>query len=294
MTRRQREGARAGGGKDARNFTEESSAHTLQTQTGATAQLVAIHAAFSRTFGGAAAHTRRRAGRRKLPFTYRTFGVRRAPAQSRGGQQSGYSQHLHGRDSGKEKGDDVFSLLSSPPFNSLRPPLSSPMRPLVFILSSSRRVRKTVRGYLGPNRQPWKNQPGVRKKQKKSPHRRSARLHGWQLLSAETGPESRAPRDQSEPRHGEEEGPRYLFSSLLPSNYPPIFYLSLALVSSAPTPALSTSHLLSPQPPSPLQSATPRRAAPRRAAPPRTARRAVDGNRRVKRSVSRSRYNLES
>lgn len=140
MTRRQREGAKAGGGKDARNFTEESSAHTLQTQTGATPQLVAIHAAFSRTFGGAAAHTRRRAGRRKLPFTYRTFGVRRAPAQSRGGQQSGYSQHLHGRDSGKEKGDDVFSLLSSPLLLLILYGPPSPLRCALLSLSSPLRA----------------------------------------------------------------------------------------------------------------------------------------------------------
>lgn len=53
------------------------------------------------------------------------------------------------------------------------------------------------------------------------------------MVSAETGLESRAPRDQSERRH-RVEGLRCSFSSLLSSNYPPIFSLSLAPASSAP------------------------------------------------------------
>ena len=82
-----------------------------------------------------------------------------------------------------------------------------------------------------------------------APHRRGARLRRWQMVCAESGAESRAPRDQSE-RRDREEGLRCCFSSLLSSYCAPIFCLSLAPVSSAPL--LSASHLLSPQPPTPV------------------------------------------
>lgn len=78
-----------------------------------------------------------------------------------------------------------------------------------------------------------KNQPAVKKKIS-VPHRTAvARVfERWRMASAETGPESRAPRDQSERRH-REGGLRCFFSRFLSSNSPPIFDLSLALVSSA-------------------------------------------------------------
>lgn len=123
------------------------------------------------------------------------------------------------------------------------------MRPPFFILSSSRRVRKTVHWYLGQNRQPGTEEQTRRfqkkNKNKNTNHRRGARLHRWEMVCAEPGPESRAPRDQSKRRHREERL-RCFFSSLLSSNCPPIFYLSLAAVSSAP--------LLSPPPISYLPS----------------------------------------
>lgn len=140
---------------------------------------------------------------------------------------------------GKERGD-VFSLLSSfsPAFNSSPP---SPMRPLPSLSFPLR--AECVKQLTG-------TEDSADQK-----HRAAVKFTAppWRMVSAETGPESRAARDQSERRH-RQEGLRCFFSPLLSSNYPPIFDPSLALVSSA----LSTSRLLSPQPPSPLQPATPR------------------------------------
>lgn len=160
-----------GGGKCAK-IPEESSAHT-QTTGKASPSADASPASL---YFGRPAHTQRRAGRRKLPFTYRTFGARSAQAQSHQGQHAGYVQHLHGRDSGRR---GATSLLFSPP--SLRllilPPLSDAPSPF-FILPSSRRVRKTVRWLW---RQRGTEEPSRCKIHRSAPHRTAPR-RGWFLL----------------------------------------------------------------------------------------------------------------
>lgn len=123
--------------------------------------------AFLNIFGRSTAHNQRRAVRRKLPFTYRTFGVRGAQAQSHQGQHAGYSQHLHGRDS-RRRG--ATSFLFSPPslWLLILPP--SPMRPLPSLSFTLR--AECVKQFTGSGDKTGSvdqnNQPAVKKK---SPYR---------------------------------------------------------------------------------------------------------------------------
>lgn len=98
------------------------------------------------THDKATAHTQMRTTQRKLPFTYRTFGVSGAQPQSHYSQHAGYSQHLLGRDSapGRRRDYTVSSFFFSPlsffffPLSFSFPP--SPSNSTPRVLSSSLRA----------------------------------------------------------------------------------------------------------------------------------------------------------
>lgn len=232
------------------------------------------------THDKATAHTQMRTTQRKLPFTYRTFGVSGAQPQSHYSQHAGYSQHLLGRDSAPGRRRDYtassffFSPLSFFFFFFLFP---SPFRPLPLIqrLGSSpllfEQSVETVHWYVGQDRQRGAEEEhrGAREAPRRTVTARAAPLVVWtveaatKVVSAETGPESSAPRDQTERRHREDGFSRFFFSRSLPlslSSTPPptTFYLSPSYShthtrASILRPPLSSSHLLSLEHPSPLQ-----------------------------------------
>lgn len=126
---------------------------------------------------------------------------------------------------------------------------------------------------MGQDRQPGAEEEhrGAREAPRRTVTARAAPLVVWtveaatKVVSAETGPESSAPRDQTERRHREDGFWRFFFSlalSLSLSSTPPptTFYLSPSYShshtharASILRPPLSSSHLLSLEHPSPLQ-----------------------------------------
>lgn len=179
----------------------------------------------------------------KLPFTYRTFGVSDAQAQSHHSQQADCSEHLLGGDSARgRRRTTATSFLFSPLSHSafLFP---SPCRPLLLpllLLLQPRRFsplslpaaqKQFTDMWDKTGNVEYKEDAGYLQPYRAAPHR--ARRTGGcvdretatKVVSAETGPEISAPRDQTEQRHWEErDGFRRFFF------FPP---LPLSLSSSA-------------------------------------------------------------
>lgn len=192
-----------------------------------------IHTASVATFTRteATAHTPMRSTRSKLPFTYRTFGVRSAQPQSDYSQHAGYSEHLLCRNEGPRVGiprrplSSSLLLLSSFLFF-----FPSPVCPLPLIRSSTLSSHSSL---VCRTRQHWVSAV----KQRTAGTRVSPAVR---TVSVEAGLESSAPRDQSEQRHREERLRRisFLFSSTHPNLSSSLF---LSLLHTHPPPSTPSS-----------------------------------------------------